>query len=188
MKPADLYKILRVPRTATVNEIKVAYRRLAIEFHPDTSKGSKEKAAELFKEIASAYATLGDAEQKVTYDREIGNWDWTEDPSKERDPFYERKHTPFGAATQRTPSPRAAKGPVKSEHFDENLWNHEHYGDVLIRLEKERLEKLMANPQHFVRMDRIQMDRVHASMDRSNDRVNKQQEIDKAVAENNRQG
>ncbi|MCD6320583.1 MAG: DnaJ domain-containing protein [Candidatus Desulfofervidaceae bacterium] len=62
----DYYEILGVPKNATQEEIKRAYRRLALKYHPDRNK-SKE-AEEKFKEINEAYAVLGDPEKRRQYD------------------------------------------------------------------------------------------------------------------------
>jgi len=64
----DYYEILGVPRTASEDEIKNAYRRLALKFHPDKNKGSKE-AEKRFKEIANAYSVLSDEERRSAYDQ-----------------------------------------------------------------------------------------------------------------------
>jgi molecular chaperone DnaJ len=64
----DYYEILEVARTATDTEIKSAYRRLAMKFHPDRNPGNK-IAEEKFKEAAEAYAILADAEKRSLYDR-----------------------------------------------------------------------------------------------------------------------
>lgn len=61
----DYYKTLGVDRTATGEEIKRAYRKLAHQFHPDKSGGNEEK----FKEVNEAYQVLGDAEKRTHYDR-----------------------------------------------------------------------------------------------------------------------
>lgn len=79
----DHYEILGVPRTASNEDIKNAYRRLAMKYHPDKNKGSKE-AEEKFKEIANAYSVLSDDERRKAYDQggqekvaETGFTEWT---------------------------------------------------------------------------------------------------------------
>ncbi len=64
----DYYAILGVSRTATVEEIKRAYRRLALKYHPDRNPGDK-AAEEKFKEITEAYEVLSDPEKRARYDR-----------------------------------------------------------------------------------------------------------------------
>ena len=68
MSKRDYYKVLDVPRTATEAEIKKAYRRLAMKFHPDRNPGDKE-AEEKFKEAKEAYEVLCDAEKRAIYDQ-----------------------------------------------------------------------------------------------------------------------
>lgn len=64
----DYYEVLGVARTASGQEIKSAYRRLAVQHHPDRNPGDKE-AEEKFKEAAEAYAVLSDADKRARYDR-----------------------------------------------------------------------------------------------------------------------
>ncbi len=64
----DFYEILGVSKTATADEIKKAYRKVAMQFHPDRNPGNKE-AEEKFKEAAEAYEILSDADKKSQYDR-----------------------------------------------------------------------------------------------------------------------
>jgi molecular chaperone DnaJ len=64
----DYYEILGVARTCTEVEIKSAYRKLALKFHPDRNPGDKE-AEERFKEAAEAYSVLADTDKRHMYDR-----------------------------------------------------------------------------------------------------------------------
>jgi len=66
--PADYYEILGVARGASEQEIKSAYRKLALKYHPDRNPDNKE-AEEKFKEAAEAYSVLCDAEKRERYDR-----------------------------------------------------------------------------------------------------------------------
>ena len=67
MSGKDYYKILGVAKSASADEIKKAYRKLALKYHPDHNKG--DKAAETkFKEISEAYAVLSDPEKRQQYD------------------------------------------------------------------------------------------------------------------------
>jgi len=65
---ADFYDTLGVPRTASDDDIKQAYRKLATKFHPDRNGGSKE-AEERFKEITEAYDVLRDPQKRAAFDR-----------------------------------------------------------------------------------------------------------------------
>lgn len=63
----DLYAVLGVSKTATADEIKKAFRKLAAKLHPDKNPGNKEAEAR-FKEVSSAYDVLGDAKKRALYD------------------------------------------------------------------------------------------------------------------------
>jgi molecular chaperone DnaJ len=64
----DYYEVLGVPRTATPDEVKRAFRKLAKEHHPDMHKENKKAAEEKFKELSEAYEVLADAEKRRRYD------------------------------------------------------------------------------------------------------------------------
>jgi molecular chaperone DnaJ len=64
----DYYEVLGVTRTATEQEIKSAYRKLALQFHPDRNPNNPD-AEEKFKECSEAYAILADVEKRSVYDR-----------------------------------------------------------------------------------------------------------------------
>ena len=65
---ADYYQLLGVGRSADTEEVKKAYRQLALKYHPDRNQGSKE-AEERFKEVTEAYEVLRDSEKRALYDR-----------------------------------------------------------------------------------------------------------------------
>ena len=69
----DYYKILGVARTASDDEVRKAFRKLARQYHPDVAKNKKE-AEEKFKEINEANEVLGDAEKRKKYDALGANW------------------------------------------------------------------------------------------------------------------
>lgn len=68
MAKRDYYEVLGVTRTAEAEEIKKAYRKLAVKYHPDKNPGDK-SAEEKFKELSEAYEILGDQQQRAAYDQ-----------------------------------------------------------------------------------------------------------------------
>src|SRR6266702_8991516 len=68
MSAGDYYAVLGVGRDASEGEVKKAYRKLAMTYHPDRNNGEK-AAEEKFKQITEAYEVLSDPEKRATYDR-----------------------------------------------------------------------------------------------------------------------
>jgi molecular chaperone DnaJ len=69
MAKRDYYEVLGVPRTASADEVKTAYRRLARQYHPDVTKENPKLAEEKFKEISEAYEVLASPESRQRYDQ-----------------------------------------------------------------------------------------------------------------------
>ncbi|PIZ99939.1 MAG: molecular chaperone DnaJ, partial [Candidatus Levybacteria bacterium CG_4_10_14_0_2_um_filter_35_8] len=67
MMDKDYYKILGVGKTATQDEIKRAYRKLAVQFHPDKNK--TKDGEQRFKEVSKAYEALSDPQKRQAYDQ-----------------------------------------------------------------------------------------------------------------------
>ncbi|MCL4167904.1 UNVERIFIED_CONTAM: hypothetical protein GTU68_048822, partial [Idotea baltica] len=68
MAKRDYYEVLGVQKTATKDELKKSYRKMALKYHPDKNPDNKE-AEDKFKEAAEAYEVLSDDEKRSTYDR-----------------------------------------------------------------------------------------------------------------------
>ena len=67
MSKRDYYEILNVPKTASKDEMKTQYRKLALQYHPDRNKSPD--AEEKFKEISEAFAVLSDDQKRAQYDQ-----------------------------------------------------------------------------------------------------------------------
>lgn len=96
----DPYKVLGVPRTASDEEIRRTYRKLAKELHPDLNPGDRAQAEERFKKVSAAYEIVGDPEKRKQYDRgEI-------DANGEQRRSYQRAHAGGGPFAGRTAGSR----------------------------------------------------------------------------------
>jgi len=80
----DYYKILNLERNATSQEIKKAYRKLALKYHPDKNFNNKKENEEIFKDISEAYQILGDENKRKKYDSLLKfDFNLTEDDFKD---------------------------------------------------------------------------------------------------------
>ena len=70
----DYYWLLGITDTASADEIKSAYRKLAMQYHPDRNRGNEEWAGEKFKEVNEAFSVLGDPKKKRRYDQYGAVW------------------------------------------------------------------------------------------------------------------
>ena len=68
MAKRDYYEILGIAKNAEADEVKKAYRKMAMKFHPDKNPGDK-SAEEKFKEAAEAYDVISDPQKRAQYDR-----------------------------------------------------------------------------------------------------------------------
>lgn len=64
----DFYQVLGVSKNASENDIKKAYKKLSLKYHPDKNPTNKEAAEEIFKKVSYAYGIIGDAQKRKDYD------------------------------------------------------------------------------------------------------------------------
>ncbi|SEK62180.1 DnaJ C-terminal domain-containing protein [Nitrosovibrio tenuis] len=151
MEFKDYYKIMGVPRDASQDDIRRAYRKLARKYHPDVSKEPQAEAR--FKELGEAYEVLKDPEKRVAYDRLGTNWkenqefrpppDWNAgfefsergfaggDASQYSD-FFESL---FGRSFRFTQAGREGAAPGRGGTHDFHAPGEDHYAKVMIDLE-----------------------------------------------------
>ena len=65
----DFYKILEIKRSAKERDIKKAFKKMSIKYHPDKNPSSKEEALKKYQDVSAAYEVLGDPEKRRKYDR-----------------------------------------------------------------------------------------------------------------------
>lgn len=106
----DLYKLLHIPRTATQNEVKQSYRKIALALHPDRHDGCEIKTSK-FKEVSEAYRVLSDHSKRVEYDRWLDGVSLGDDGrvrkrgasrAAERNPFYRKVYSPAAPPGMKT--------------------------------------------------------------------------------------
>lgn len=127
MKPphsTDLYKVLKIPTTATPVEIKQAYRKLAMALHPDVNEGDSQKTA-FFKQASEAYSILSNHETRTAYDATRGH--------------YKKRKNPIPRDYRKVYSPKAPPG--FGRIFDSEKHYRYHYGDGMMQEEVERARK-----------------------------------------------
>lgn len=134
LKPADCampnyYRVLGIARTASLPEIKAAYRKLALRYHPDVAGKAGE---ERFQRLTTAYETLSDRSRKRQYDSDFvhgGGFKRPWSPDDARTAWRENRpqtaYNPAGHAARRQQS----KPAVDSQKFNLEEWEAQHYGE-----------------------------------------------------------
>ena len=89
----EYYQVLGLTRGADEKEIKQAYRKLALKFHPD--KNAAEDAEERFKEIGEAYEVLSDEKKKAAYEESLDSERWKPEPSSYSSSSFSHTYDPF---------------------------------------------------------------------------------------------
>lgn len=98
-KKQDYYETLGVPKTASTDEIKKAYKKLALKWHPDKNPNNREEAEKIFKEVAEAYSVLSDPKKREHYDQfgneepNLGSWGFSGNEE-----FFDNFHSNFSFA------------------------------------------------------------------------------------------
>lgn len=117
----NYYKLLNVPSSATVQEIRNAYRKLALKYHPDRAG---DEGAAMFIEITAAHDVLIDVHKRREYDQSMqatGSYGSTVHQPKQT------VYKPYAKDSTKTIDPK---------HFNTDVWNYYHYGDAMPNREK----------------------------------------------------
>lgn len=126
----DLYRILNVSRTATATEIKVAFRKLALKFHPDRADvANKARAETQFKSINHAYQILSDDTKRAEYDSTSFFVGSRPKPAWNPQRSNNFRH-PGGSVRVR----KTRSGPIPTGSFNTREWNAWHYGDDAVTI------------------------------------------------------
>lgn len=112
----DHYRTLQLSRYATPDQIKLAYKRLALKYHPDRNPGSM-AAEEKFKEVNEAYQVVGNPEKKVRYDMLYDYQNFKQEPKLS---FSEQRYQPYHYQRPRKPAYRYSQ-----YTFDKNYFKHQ---------------------------------------------------------------
>jgi len=134
----DYYRILKVSRNATVEQIKVSYRNLAKLHHPDMCTTDKKEAENTFKVLSAAYQVLGNTDAKAAYDRSIGNFS----SGRSGNAASSGRWNP---AYSVRPANQKARAPITRDMFDVETWHACHYGDGLGENPTDRIFTVHAN-------------------------------------------
>ena len=106
------YEVLGVDPTATLVEIRTAYRRLSLQHHPDRNQG-EEGATRVFQHVVLADEWLSTAKKRAKYDRALSRGEWSSDSPQVFEP---KSPSPVGVQPRRGPDP-AESGPAsEAEH------------------------------------------------------------------------
>uniref|UniRef100_A0A8D0FZS4 DnaJ homolog subfamily C member 30, mitochondrial n=1 Tax=Sphenodon punctatus TaxID=8508 RepID=A0A8D0FZS4_SPHPU len=131
-RPAGLYELLEVPMGATQAQIKAAYYRQSLRFHPDRNAGSAEAAAR-FAQISEAYVVLGSATLRKRYDR--GTLTFRDIHTAGRPPGRPESSVGPPSGRPRTSAATLGSRPRDKPIFDFDAFYRAHYGE---QLERER--------------------------------------------------
>jgi curved DNA-binding protein len=140
----DYYKLLGVSRSATQDEIRKAFRKLARKYHPDVAE-DKDTAEEKFKEINEAYEVLGDPEKRKKYDQMGANWNQNQGQSSRADQSsggydYQFEGTGFSDFFEQMFGGRSHPGSQPFQGGAQTSYNHRARGadvnaDILVTLD-----------------------------------------------------